>query len=201
MLNCHECPLLVEIPITLVKLRQLRCGLCILLKSIPKTLVNLSILSCYGCPLLIDIPDSFVRLIALDCINCSRLAVIPATLVNLRELFCIGCHLLSRIPQNDLFVLECSHCPLLTTVPRATILRASHCTWLDKKNQAAFVQVKTKLMRYFYFKRWIKTREFQEWFYHPDNFGGYKHKLQLQASLAPRGFRKRKRKRSTSPDG
>jgi hypothetical protein len=40
-----------------------------------------------------------------------------------------------------------------------------------------------KNIPYFRFKKWINTREFSEWFYHPDNMGGYKHKKNMSNIL------------------
>jgi hypothetical protein len=40
-----------------------------------------------------------------------------------------------------------------------------------------------KNFKYFVFKRWIKSKEFIEWFYSPENFGGYKHKQRMLKSI------------------
>ena len=37
--------------------------------------------------------------------------------------------------------------------------------------------------KYFVFKRWIKSKEFNEWFYHPDNIGGKNAKRRLRIFL------------------
>jgi hypothetical protein len=110
---------------------------------------------------------------------------IPSTFANLRKLSCNDCPLLVSIPiglttLNEIF---CENCPLLLRVPSSRTNKFRGCYWLDQNRQATVLRVKQKLMRHFYFKRWIKTREFNEWFFHPNNFGGYKHKLQLERSL------------------
>ena len=40
-----------------------------------------------------------------------------------------------------------------------------------------------KNFKYFVFRRWIKSKEFNEWFYHPDNIGGKNAKRRLQLFL------------------
>jgi hypothetical protein len=169
-----------------VNLTQLYCAECPLLTSIPATLNHLTVLDCSECHLIASLPTTLTHLRELNCQECMLLTSISATLVNLTMLHCSGCPLLTNIPAvlDQLMYLYCINCPKLTHIPVATVeLHHEGCTWLDQSNQAVFLKVKNKLMRYFYFKRWIRTKEFMQWFYHPDNFGGYKHKLQLQRLL------------------
>jgi hypothetical protein len=37
---------------------------------------------------------------------------------------------------------------------------------------------------YFVFNRWVKSQEFKEWFYSPENVGGRKHKKIMEREYA-----------------
>ena len=95
--------------------------------------------------------------------------------MNLRILKCSFSRCLLSIPNNDYDELDCLRCP-----------------WVPYKNHKFEYNIKRLiiLQRWFkkYFKikvaqRYIKTKEFNEWFYSPNNFGGYKHKLRMTKFL------------------
>jgi Leucine-rich repeat (LRR) protein len=130
-LNCSGCPMLTNIPETLLDLYTLNCQDCPLLRNIPGTLVKIYSLECYGCLLLTEIPRTFVKLEKLECGNCPLLTKIPETLVRLKTLDCQACPVLVEIPETlvNLTTLWCIDCPLLVEIPNTLVkLTGLECT-------------------------------------------------------------------------
>jgi len=175
-LDCAHCPDLVAIPPELVNLTGLDCNGCPLLASIPGTLVRLKELFCRNNPSLVSIPDTLVALEYLNCSFCPRLVTIPATLVNLIALYCVRCPLLLHIPS---------------TLAKLTVLYGHDCPWLpcNAGSYPAHLPSLLRLQRWFRtgrkqtFKRWIRTKAFNEWIFHPGRIGGKLVKRQLEAEL------------------
>jgi len=92
---------------------------------------------------------------------------------------------LIKIPElPNLGELWCIDCTSLTDVPEFSTLHEFHswnCPWIKNRN-SSFESNVEKLkylqrfcrnnLRYWIFRRWIKTREFAEWFYSPNQIGG-----------------------------
>ena len=153
---------------------------------------NIIRLDCPDCPLLTSIP-SLPNLTHLDCSECPLLTSIPS-LPNLIWLNCPECPLLTSIPSlPNLNKLNCSNCPLLTSIPSLPNLNkldCYSCKWLNVtlKNLNNLILIQRRfhqMLKYFRFVRFIKSREFNEWFYAPDGIGGKYHKIQMEKFLIP----------------
>jgi hypothetical protein len=189
-LDCYNCPLLTSIPNTLVNLINISCIGCPLLTSIPNTLVNLRTLYCDNCPLLSCIQSTFVNLIYLRCVKCPLLTSIPDTLINLTHLICTNCPLLTSIPDTfiNLIELHCNGNRLITSIPYISTGYNYYydCPWINNNKTRNIQKLITlqrfvkKNLKYWRFSRWIKSREFNEWIYHPDNIGGKMAKREIE---------------------
>ena len=161
---------------SLVNLTYLDCSYCPLLTSIPPELVNLTQLYCSHCPLLTSIPPTLVKLTYLNCSNCPLLTSIPPTLVNLTDLYCFHCPLLTAIPHElvHLIALSCYGCPWLVRNAAAYPLHLPAVsriqTWFKRGTKQAF-------------KRYIRTRAFNEWFWAGDAAGGRVHKRHMEWTM------------------
>jgi hypothetical protein len=173
--------------------------MCIICKAranntVPE-LVNLAYLSCSNCPLLTSIPSELVNLIYLSCSNCPLLTSIPGEPINLTQLSCSNCPLLTSIPLElvNLTHLSCSNCPLLISIPSELVnLDCMDCYWLPQNDpvrpsrtaRVTIIQKWAKRSRKGrLLKQWMKTKEFNEWFYAPKGIGGREHKRGLQQFL------------------
>ena len=153
--------------------------------------VGIKQLHCINCPNVKEIP--YIHgLEELYITDCSKLTSIP-NIEGLKELYCNNCPNLTSIPKIEgLKKLCCYGCPNLTSIPNIKELNCSSCPWIPYQNDDFKDNIKKLiiLQRWFkkYFKikvaqRYIKTKEFNEWFYSPNNFGGYKHKLRMTKFL------------------
>lgn len=174
VLRCYGCPSLATIPDTLVNLTDLNCSRCPLLAAIPSTLTRLTTLFCARCPLLRAIPDTLVRVIDLCCSHCPLLVSIPAAFASSASVPCPRWHLVPFTPPHYPPRVECHGCPWL---PQNVNSHPNHMPSL------------LRLQRWFRtgrkqtFKRWIRTRAFNEWIFHPDRIGGKLVKRQMEAEL------------------
>jgi hypothetical protein len=91
-------------------------------------------------------------------------------------------------------------CPKLTSIPyidkqsEINILCCHECPWINHGHNPDYENNIKKLLvmqsfckknfRYFVFSRWVKSQEFQEWFYSPENAGGRKHKKIMEREYA-----------------
>ena len=188
-LNCKD-SLLTSIPSTLINLTYLDCRNSHLLTNIPSTFINLTYLDCSRCPILTSIPNTFVNLRHLNCNNCPLLPNIPNTLVNLTCLNCNSCCLLTCIPNTlvKLKILNCCNCHMLINTPQYYKIKYFYhnSSWIDPNKTNNIQKLITlqrfvkKNLKYWIFSRWIKSREFNEWIYHPDNIGGKMAKKQIE---------------------
>jgi len=173
-LDCSSCPSLAAIPPELVSLVTLRCSRNPLLVSIPDTLVNLRELYCHECPLLVSIPSTLAKLAFLHCVNCPLLPFIPSTLSALTYLNCSGCRRLTSVPSMRRASQYCHGCPWL---PQTAAAYPRHLPALLR------IQLWFRRGRKQTFRRWIRTRAFNEWIFHPERIGGKLAKRQLEAEL------------------
>ena len=122
------------------------------------SLVDLTELNCYNCPLLTSIPPTLVGLTHLNCAGCPLLTSIPPELVNLTTLFCHNCPWL--VQNAAVYPLR------LPAVSRIQ-------TWFKRGKRQAF-------------KRYIRTRAFNEWFWAGDAAGGRVHKRHMEWTMKRR---------------
>jgi hypothetical protein len=86
---------------------------------------------------------------------------------------------------------------MLTSVPNIIGLKELDyfdCPWINRGKNPEYENNISKLItlqrfckknfRYFIFKRWVKSQEFNEWFYAPENVGGIKHKKIMERILS-----------------
>jgi len=130
-------------------------------------LPDLVVLDCNGSGLT-EIPK-FPDLMVLNCCrtNLKEIPMFP----NLVDLWCNGCTSLTKVP-----------------VPRKSYI-CRGCTWLEEENKNFDDNIE-KLKRlqrfcrnnlkYWRFKRWVNSREFAEWFYDPEQWGGRASKRNIE---------------------
>ena len=100
----------------------------------------------------------------------------------------MGCKNLTSIPLlKKLTILNCMGCKNLTSIPllkNLTDFYCDGCEWLNHNKNEEYNNNITKLKKIQkYFKNrkarkfivYIKTKEFNEWFYHPNGIGGKSH--------------------------
>lgn len=187
-LECTYCQLVVDIP-CFPHLMNFICVGCPLLAVIPPFPILMNLL-CDWCTSIAVIPP-LPNLQCLMCNNCPSITIIPY-LPNLSRLYCGGCPSLTTIPfLYNLIYLECYDCRLILNInlPNVKGINCSGCLWLDyenkyyKKNISSLIVLQKyikRLVRYRRFTRFIKSREFNEWFYAPDGIGGRTHKIQIE---------------------
>ena len=101
---------------------------------------------------------------SVHCWDCPRVTFIP-NIKGLKRLYCSDCPLLTSIPEiQGLKELSCFNCPWIpnqngeykSNIERLTIIQQWTRKWL----------------RFTRLRNFIKSREFVEWYYHPENRGG-----------------------------
>ena len=118
---------------------------------------------------------------------CTDLTSIPF-LPELEILQCRDCPLISIPYLPELIILGCHDCPYLISIPsmsRLEVLDYSKCPWLyvkpERIDKLIVIQRRIRqLIKYFRFVRFIKSKEFNEWFYAPDGIGGKNHKIKME---------------------
>jgi hypothetical protein len=93
--------------------------------------------------------------------------------------------------------LGCSACRMLTSIPHINSLKKLDyfdCPWINRGGNPKYKNNINKLItlqrfckknyKYFVFKRWVKSQEFNEWFYAPENVGGIKHKQMMERVIS-----------------
>ena len=197
-LECQDTNL-ISIPATLINLIYLYCSGCTSLAIIPDALINITELSCRGCISLAIIPDTFIspkgtrsNLTTLYCHGCTSLISIPYTIIspkgtrsNITTLDCSSCTSLTNIPNTliNITTLDCSDCTRLIQIPSNNFnyINCVNCKWLhhDANKNCYYNIQKLKIIscwfrrniRFFIFKRWIKSQEGIKWLYDPANIG------------------------------
>jgi hypothetical protein len=186
-LSCYDCQLIEKVP-NIAGLVCLNCINCTQLKEVP-TIVGLKYLYCSNCRLIEKVPN-IISLVELDIWGCQLIKNMP-NLPNLQKLYCGHCILLKEIPyMNDLWFLSCIGCEQLRIIDTQTIdvLYSNQCPKLFYSQE--HIENKTKInklrnfirnnYRYFLFKHWIKSREFCEHYYSPENRVGDMEKINLE---------------------
>ena len=110
---------------------------------------------------------------------------------------CYGCSNLTSIPNiQELKQLSCSNCPKITSIPNIQGLKYLDCwgcPWIPNRNDEyksniekliIIQQWARKWLRFIRLRNFIKSREFVEWYYHPDNRGGIISKRIIESSIS-----------------
>jgi len=84
-----------------------------------------------------------------------------------------------------LTTLDCSNCYVLIYIPgHRFYCNMSGCSWLHKNDgiiKLILIQRRIRqVLKYYRFARFIKSREFNEWFYAPEGIGGKMNKVILE---------------------
>jgi hypothetical protein len=161
-------------------------------------LIGIERLKCYRCPNLTSIPN-IKGLKQIDCFKCPNLTSIP-NIKGLKQIDCSNCDNLTSIPNiKGLKGIGCHYCPMLTSIPNTPSICYSACPWIEhtqyphcedpyNENNIQKLLLLQKFckknFRYFVFNRWVKSQEFKEWFYAPENVGGRKHKKMMEREYA-----------------
>ena len=104
----------------------------------------------------------------LDCSDCTSLTSLQE-MPNVTTLVCHGCTSLTLLPS----------------LPNMTYLSCHDCTWLNHISNSEYninISRLSRLQRWYrrmLWCRYLKSREFIEWCYHPDNIGGKQAKKNL----------------------
>jgi hypothetical protein len=104
------------------------------------------------------------------------LTSIPKELVNLDELLCDGCPLMTSIPDQirniDLRGKGCHWLPHNDPVPSSRIARVTVIQkWVRRSRKGRLLS------------QWMKTKNFNEWFYAGNGIGGKVHKKGMEHFL------------------
>jgi len=161
---------LQEILIQCKNLKTLRCNDCTSLTSLDlRNNKNLTTLGCSYCK----------SLTSLDLLNN----------INLTRLWCNNCTSLTSLNlQNNinLITLECYNCRTLTSLNLLSNIENIHhsrCPWIcQNKDFSSNLQRLIKIQRWYrklLIIKYMKSKQFVEWIYAPNNIGGKCHKLKL----------------------
>jgi hypothetical protein len=116
----------------------------------------------------------------LYCGDCTSLTSLP-DIPNVTNLYCNGCTLLTALPEMpNMRYLYCHICTSITSLPdmsNITHFYCDGCMWLDHSNSNYTINISrlTRLQRWYrrmIWCRYLESRAFIEWCYHPDNIGG-----------------------------
>ena len=131
------------------------------------------------------------------CLGCSELTYVPK-IESLEYLNCDGCVNLKEISfLRNLEFLDCYDCRLLTIFPESPDMKgfcSDPLPWLPNifnidlpTNVEKLVTLQRLFKRWLPFlrlRRFIKSREFAEWYYHPKNRGGIVSKRIIESSIS-----------------
>ena len=167
-----------------INLTTLRCVNCTSLTSLDlRSNINLKTLWCDNC----------TSLISLDLRNNSE-GVTSFGCINLATLGCNSCTSLTSLDLRNnikLTILRCDNCISLTSLdlPKEYngYIDCSNCPWITQnKDFSNNYQNLIKLQRWYrklVIIKYMKSQEFIEWFYNPNNIGGKCHKKSLLNSF------------------
>jgi len=151
-------------------LRLLSCGNCISLTSL-RLSEGLQELFCSGCTNLTSLgplPESLRTLSCSGCTNLTSLGLLPKSL---QILYCFGCRVLTQVgPQNVIDNLNWYYPSTWTPSEKLE----------NNLKKLVIVQNFCRSFRTRKLLRLSRTKEFCEWFYHPENYGGRWDKMSLR---------------------
>jgi len=173
-LRCFDCTSLTNLDLrSNINLKELVCSSCISLTSLDlQNNINLKELVCSRCRSLtsLDLQNN-INLTTLDCFFC-----ISLTSLDLRN----------NIKLKD---LGCSYCISLTSLRcvNLTTSQRSNCSWISQnKDFSSNLQRLIKLQKWYrriLLIKYMKSQEFIEWIYAPNNIGGSLYKKWLLKNL------------------
>ena len=128
------------------------------------------------------------------CIVCDYNSGEIKSLEGLEILNCSHCPLLTTIPHIEgLKRLHCSHCPLLTAIPHiegSEVLDCYNCAWLPNKNRDYKNNINSlvktqRIVKNFIIRRRLKRvkDEILKIYFHPEMKGGYLHKKEMMEMI------------------
>jgi len=183
-LYCSGCTNLTSLGPLPEGLRTLSCSYCTNLTSLgplPESLEELVCSYCTNLTSLEPLPKSLQKLYCSGCTNLTSLGPLPESLHRLSCSDCTNLTSLEPLPES-LQELYCNDCPLLTRVgPQSVIdnlVEYQSFTWTPSKElennlkKLVLVQRFCRSLRTRKLLRLSRTREFCEFFYHPENYGG-----------------------------
>ena len=135
---------------------------------------KLSNLYCSYCTSLTEIPI-LPNLTILNCKRCTILTVIPIICVN-NLIYCSYCTSLTEITNiydKNLTHLYCNNCPFLNHP--SNIYYNTNLLKLIKLQKWRKVNYTKRMV-----KVYLKSKEFNEWFYSPNGIGGKQHKKEME---------------------
>jgi len=163
-------------------LKELFCDNCTSLTSLDlRDNINLTELYCYDCPSLTSLDlwssskgvTSFgcVNLTTLLCYNCTSLTSLDLRNINLLRLNCPSCTSLTSLNLRSNFKSEYDY------------INYSKCPWITQNKEFLNnLQRLIKLQKWYrriVLIKYMKSKQFIEWIYSPNNIGGKCHKLKL----------------------
>jgi len=188
-LRCNDCTSLTSLDLRNNKnLTTLGCSYCKSLTSLD-LLNNINLkelwssseeVTSFGC----------VNLEMLYCYSCTSLTSLDLrNNINLTRLWCNNCTSLTSLNlQNNinLITLECYNCRTLTSLNLLSNIENIHhsrCPWIcQNKDFSSNLQRLIKIQRWYrklLIIKYMKSKQFVEWIYAPNNIGGKCHKLKL----------------------
>jgi len=208
-LYCYSCHSLTSLHLWSVKLVALECSCTSLTSLDLRNNINLITLNCSFCTFLtsLDLQDN-INLTKLECSHCTSLtsldlrnninlnilecnycrSLTSLDLRNLKELGCNSCRTSLDLRNNkNLTTLSCYSCRSLTSLdlPKKykDCINYSDCHWISQNEDFSNnLQRLIKLQRWYrklLVIKYMKSQEFIEWIYNPNNMGGYLHKKKL----------------------
>jgi len=202
-LYCEDCPKLITLPNTFVNLTILNCSRTNIIEipntfinliklycnstnitSIPNTFINLELLSCNDCKELIEIPINLIKIKYLYC-NYTNITKIPDTFINLIDLDLFFCRNIIRIPKLDYHYLDITKNIWLDSEFYSSYSNNYHTNYYDINLKKLKILQKwfRKNLKFWIFKRWIKSEEGVKWLYNPNNIGGKITKINIMRSI------------------
>jgi len=179
ILYCHHCISLTSLDLrSNINLIELYCPSCTSLTSL-RSNIHLIELYCYSC----------TSLTSLD-LRSSSEGVTSKGCINLVELRCDNCTSLTSLDLRNninLVELRCNNCTSLTSLdlPKGYHghINRSKCPWITQnKYFSNNLQKLLKIQRWYrriLIIKYMKSKQFIEWIYNPNNIGGKYHKLKL----------------------
>jgi hypothetical protein len=178
-LHCSRCPLLTELPnindlcvLTCDNcqngLQNLCCDFCTMIETVPH-IVGLYKLFCRGCDKIQEIPK-IQGLAVLACSGCSRIKEISCPMAFVT---CNGC--------SNLRIIECDDSESRTNANDCPNLFYSPWHTVNKQKIDRLRKFIRNNFKYFVFKHWIRSKEFCEHYYSPQNRVGKMMKRGLES--------------------
>jgi len=191
-LYCGDCPKLASLRPLPKSLEILSCRNCTNLTSLGPLPESLQELDCSYCTSLTSLGPLAESLQIFSCIGCTNLTSLGPLPKGLQILSCGGCTSLTSLGllPKSLQTLYCGDCPVLTSVgPRNLIDNLRNYLpsfWTPSEEleenlkKLVIIQRFCRSLRTRKLLRLSRTREFCEFFYHPENYGGRWAKASLE---------------------